>query len=177
MATTYNLGRVKGSIWYTGTADDASAIAAALSSAGYTPILFDLYLNTDNGNIYQYVLSEEQLTWSLHGNIKGKQGDAFAVSKTYESIAAMNAGFDTDEVKEGGFVIINTGNVEDEENARLYVKGKTKYEYICDLSGMPGIKGDRGEKGLKGDTGEKGADGKTPTLSINENGELIATFN
>lgn len=188
MATTYNLGRVKGSIWYTGTASTVSEIAAVLSGAGYTPVSLDLYLNTSNGDIYQYVPSDGMLIWSLKGNIKGVKGDPFAVAKTYTSVAAMNAGYETDAVKEGQFVIVETGNVNDEENARLYVKGSTVYEFITDLSGAQGIKGDKGEPGAKGDPGERGApgekgapgergaDGKTPTLAINENGELIATF-
>lgn len=185
MASTINLGRVKGSMWYTGTADSAADIASAISGAGYTPVSMDLYLNVSNGNIYQYVPSSDVLIWTLKGNIKGAKGDPFAVAKTYASVAAMNAGYATDGVKQGQFVIVETGNVDDEENARLYVKGAKSYEFITDLSGAQGIKGDKGEQGVKGDQGAKGdkgekgdtgADGKTPTLSINANGELIATF-
>ena len=36
-----------------------------------------------------------------------------------------------------------------------------------------GAKGDKGDKGEKGDTGDNG---KTPTFTVNANGELIATF-
>lgn len=42
--------------------------------------------------------------------------------------------------------------------------------------GATGAQGEKGAKGDKGETGATGADGKTPTLSINSNGELIATF-
>ena len=160
MANTINLGRVKGSMWYTGTADSAADIASAISGAGYTPVSMDLYLNVSNGNIYQYVPSSNVLTWTLKGNIKGAKGDPFAVAKTYASVAAMNAGYATDGVKQGQFVIVETGNVDDEENARLYVKGAKSYEFITDLSGAQGIKGDTGEKGAKGDQGAKGDKGE-----------------
>lgn len=43
-------------------------------------------------------------------------------------------------------------------------------------TGAQGPKGDTGEAGTKGDTGEAGADGKTPMLSINASGHLIATY-
>lgn len=130
---------------------------------------------------------------------KGEKGDPFAVAKTYPSVAAMNAGFATDGVKEGGFVVINTENVEDEDNAKLYVKGKSAYTFITDLSGAQGMKGPQGErgpqgnpgaqgaagpKGEKGDqgangaqgpAGPKGEDGKTPTFEIRD-GHLYAIY-
>ena len=125
---------------------------------------------------------------------KGDKGDPFTVAKVYTSVAEMNAGYSTDGVSEGGFVVIDTGNVEDEDNAKLYVKGASAYTYLTDLSGAQGMKGEKGdtgakgEKGDKGDTGEAGAKGEkgdkgdtgeagaTPTLSINTSGELIATY-
>lgn len=130
---------------------------------------------------------------------KGEKGDPFAVAKTYPSVAAMNAGFATDGVKEGGFVVINTENVEDEDNAKLYVKGKSAYTFLTDLSGAQGMKGPQGErgpqgnpgaqgaagpKGEKGDqgangaqgpAGPKGEDGKTPTFEIRD-GHLYAIY-
>lgn len=130
---------------------------------------------------------------------KGEKGDPFAVAKTYPSVAAMNAGFATDGVKEGGFVVINTENVEDEDNAKLYVKGKSAYTFLTDLSGAQGMKGPQGERGPqgnpgaqgaagpKGEKGEQGAngaqgpagpkgeDGKTPTFEI-RGGHLYAIY-
>lgn len=44
------------------------------------------------------------------------------------------------------------------------------------LQGEPGEQGPPGEPGTPGTQGPPGADGKTPTMSINANGELIATF-
>lgn len=82
----------------------------------------------------------------------------------------MNADFKNQDIKEGAFVLIDTGNVEDEDNAKLYVKGKEAFSFITDLSGAKGIKGEqgakgetgaKGEKGDKGDTGAKGDEGKS----------------
>lgn len=115
-------------------------------------------------------------------------GDAFVIVKTYPSIQAMQDDYNNPEVKKGWFVMIDTGDVENEEDSRLYLKGDTEWKFISDLSGAQGIqglsayqvavqhgfegtedewlislKGDKGEtgpKGDKGDTGEKGATGE-----------------
>ena len=52
---------------------------------------------------------------------QGEKGDPFTISKVYTSVSAMNAGFATDQVPEGGFVVIETGNVNDADNAKLYI--------------------------------------------------------
>ena len=111
---------------------------------------------------------------------QGAKGDPFTIAKTYQSVAAMNAGFATDTVKEGQFVMIDTGNVNDADNAKLYVKGKTAYTYITDLSGATGIQGPQGvqgQQGVRGETGPagaKGADGAAagfgaPTATVDNN--------
>lgn len=115
-------------------------------------------------------------------------GDAFTIVKTYPSIQAMEDDYNNPEVKAGQFVMIDTGNVENEEDSRLYLKGDTEWKFISDLSGAQGIqglsayqvavqhgfkgteaewlislkgeKGETGPKGDKGDTGEKGATGE-----------------
>lgn len=84
----------------------------------------------------------------------------------------MNAGFATDGVKEGQFVLIDTGNVQDEDNAKLYVKGQSSYTYITDLSGATGM---TGPQGLRGETGPAGADGKTPSFEVRD-GHLFAIY-
>lgn len=115
-------------------------------------------------------------------------GDAFVIVKTYPSIQAMQDDYNNPEVKKGQFVMIDTGDVENEEDSRLYLKGNTEWKFISDLSGAQGIqglsayqvavqhgfegtedewlislkgeKGETGPKGDKGDTGEKGATGE-----------------
>lgn len=115
-------------------------------------------------------------------------GDAFTIVKTYSSVQAMEDDYNNPEVKAGQFVMIDTGDVENEEDSRLYLKGNTEWKFISDLSGAQGIqglsayqvavqhgfegteaewlislkgeKGETGPKGDKGDTGEKGATGE-----------------
>lgn len=115
-------------------------------------------------------------------------GDAFVIVKTYPSIQAMQDDYNNPEVTIGQFVMIDTGDVENEEDSRLYLKGDTEWKFISDLSGAQGIqglsayqvavqhgfegteaewlislkgeKGETGPKGDKGNTGEKGDTGE-----------------
>ncbi len=93
---------------------------------------------------------------------KGEKGEAFSIARMFASVAEMNASFNDQDVKEGQFVLINTGNVEDADDARMYVKGKEAYSFVCDLSGAAGIqgpKGDTGAQGIQGIQGEQGIQG------------------
>ena len=76
---------------------------------------------------------------------KGDTGAPFAIYKTYTSVTAMNA--DAENVPDGRFVLIETGNVDDEDNSKLYVRtvgGAADFQFVTDLSGAQGIKGDQG---------------------------------
>ena len=84
---------------------------------------------------------------------QGPAGEAFKIAKTFASVDAMNKGFATDGVKTGQFVMIDTGNVEDADNAKLYVKGASSYTYITDLSVVTGMTGPQGPQGLQGPPG------------------------
>lgn len=88
--------------------------------------------------------------------IQGEKGDPFTISKVYNSVQEMDAGYATDGVPVGGFVVINTGSVEDEYNARLYIKGTSVYQYLTDLSGAQGMRGPQGIQGIQGPRGEMG---------------------
>lgn len=90
---------------------------------------------------------------------QGPAGEAFKIAKTFASVNAMNEGFATDGVKTGQFVMIDTGNVEDADNAKLYVKGESSYTYITDLSGATGMTGPQGPQGLQGAAGPAGPAG------------------
>ena len=92
---------------------------------------------------------------------KGEKGDPFSIAKVYKSVAEMNSGYAADGVPQGGFVVINTGNVEDEDNAKLFYKGTAKYEYLTDLSGAQGMTGPKGEPGATGKQGPVGPQGET----------------
>lgn len=123
-------------------------------------------------------------------------GDAFVIVKTYPSIQAMQDDYNNPEVTIGQFVMIDTGDVENEEDSRLYLKGNTEWKFISDLSGAQGIqglsayqvavqhgfegteaewlislKGEKGETGPKGDKGNTGEKGDTGS-GLNIKGEL-----
>lgn len=68
-------------------------------------------------------------------------GDAFTYKKEYPSIEAMEADWDTADVKLGEYVLINTNNVEDPDDAKVYLKTQEGWKFIVDLSGMQGIQG------------------------------------
>ena len=93
------------------------------------------------------------LNFSIPKGEKGDKGDPFSITKTYASVSAMNDDFSNGEVPEGAFVMIDTGNVEDEDNAKLYVKGADAFSYITDLSGATGITGPAGADGAPGQDG------------------------
>lgn len=70
--------------------------------------------------------------------IQGEKGKAFAIAKVYSSVAAMDLDYNNAAIKVGDFVMISTADPDDLENARLYVKGATSYEFISDFSGPTG---------------------------------------
>lgn len=125
-------------------------------------------------------------------------GDAFTIVKTYPSIQAMEDDYNNPEVKTGQFVMIDTGDVENEEDSRLYLKGDTEWKFISDLSGAQGIQGLsayqvavqhgfegteaewlislKGEKGDPGEKGEKGDPGSDASVT-KQNVEAVLTGN
>lgn len=149
-----------------------------ISASGKSPII------GENGNWYIY----DYVNDTYQDSGINAVGDAFTIVKTYPSIQAMEDDYNNPEVKTGQFVMIDTGDVENEEDSRLYLKGDTEWKFISDLSGAQGIqglsayqvavqhgfegteaewlislkgeKGETGPKGDKGDTGEKGATGE-----------------
>lgn len=119
----------------------------------------------------------------------GKDGKPFVIAKIYTSVDEMNADYSNTEVERGSFVTIDTGNIDDEDNAKLFVKGATGFVYLTDLSGATGLQGPpgksayelakangfvgtvtewlaslKGANGKDGGEGKPGADGKTPYI-------------
>lgn len=86
--------------------------------------------------------------------IQGVPGKPFDIKKAYNSVADMNANFSSD-LDEGDFCII-ASNVEDKDNADLYVRQGTKMKFIVDLSGATGIQGPAGPQGKQGVQGPQG---------------------
>lgn len=150
--------RASGSQTYSGVADSDADIKAQLEAQEAVVLEHDLYVNTINGNMYQYFQVGESYEWIKISNVKGPAGD-FKISKVYASIAEMNRNFATDGLPEGALVVIETGNVQDEDNAKLYVKGANSYEYLTDMSGSQGVQGPKGEQGPVGPQGPIGPQG------------------
>lgn len=98
--------------------------------------------------------------------VQGVQGEAFSIAKVYASVSAMNTGYATDGLTQGKFVMIDTGNVADADNAKLYVKGASTYTFVTDLSGATGVQGPQGIQGIQGATGATGSAGATGAQGI-----------
>ena len=99
---------------------------------------------------------------------KGDTGLGFAIAKSYNSVAALTADTSPTGIVAGQFAIIETGNVDNPENSRLYLWNGSVYSYVSDLSGNIGLTGPQGSigftgsqgiQGITGFTGSKGADG------------------
>lgn len=94
---------------------------------------------------------------------KGDPGDPFIITKTYASVAAMEADFGSQDVKLNQFVSIVSS---DADNAKVFTKRTTEWEYIATLQGVKGDTGERGETGATGPKGDTGATGATPNFGI-----------
>lgn len=68
-------------------------------------------------------------------------GGAFTYKKEYPSVEAMEADWGTADVKLGEYVLINTNDVEDPDDAKVYLKTQNGWKFIVDLSGVQGIQG------------------------------------
>lgn len=69
-------------------------------------------------------------------------GKSFKIMKVYDSVASMLNDYNTGDVEVGEFVWINTGNVEDPDDSKLYLKTDTEWQLVGDLSGNRGIQGE-----------------------------------
>ena len=94
--------------------------------------------------------------------VQGVTGLAFTIAKTYVSVAALNADTSPSGIVAGQFALINTSNVEDADNSKIYLWDGSTYTFINDLSGTAGIQGvtgSQGTQGLQGITGAQGTQG------------------
>ena len=113
--------------------DDATD--KALSTYSHPP-----YVDAD-GYYYKWNVS----TASYDKTDVNLTGKAFQIKKVFASVSAMNA-TDVNTFAENDFILINTANVEDEDNAKLYVvalneRGQKFYSYLVDMSGFRGFTG------------------------------------
>lgn len=69
------------------------------------------------------------------------RGEAFSIKKVYPSVDAMLADTST-AFKEGDFCLIDTGDVENPDNAKLYVRSAAgSWDFLVDMSGAIGFTG------------------------------------
>lgn len=96
------------------------------------------------------------------------KGDAFSVKKVYASVAEMEADLANPEIKEGDFVLINTNNVEDPDNAQVYIRSQIGFDFIVDMSGAIGFTGKTPQFRVGNVT--TGVEGSAASLSLSEGG-------
>ena len=89
----------------------------------------------------------------------GETGLGFTIAKTYASVASLEADTTPTGIIAGQFAIIDTGDIENPENSRLYLWNGSTYQYTSDLSGAQGIKGESGISGFSGYSGFSGISG------------------
>ncbi len=68
----------------------------------------------------------------------------------------------------GEFALIETGDVEDADNSKLYLWNGSAYSYVSDLSGEAGVTGVKGQKGesVTGSAGSAGAKGQKGEVGV-----------
>jgi hypothetical protein len=76
-------------------------------------------------------------------------------------VAALTADTAPTGITGGQFAIVETGDVNNAENSRLYLWTGTVYSYVSDLSGNIGITGPQGATGVAGTIGVDGSTGAT----------------
>ena len=109
---------------------------------------------------------------------KGDSGEPFQIRKIYSSVDEMEADYNNPGIEEGDFVLINTDDVSDPDNAKLYVKGPTGWQFVTDLSGAQGIQGPQGTPGTPAGFGNVTATVDsttgTPQVSVQADGPNTA---
>lgn len=94
------------------------------------------YVGDDN---YVYQWNKETRTYNKTSVYV--RGEAFSIKKVYSSISEMMAD-NTSVFKEGDFCLIDTGNVENPDNAKLYVRSSVgSWDFLVDMSGAIGFTG------------------------------------
>ena len=119
-----------------GVANAAAELATSSAVAAQETADHPTYVGD---NFYVYKWNKETKAYDKT-NVFVK-GDGFSVKKVYPSISVMNADLDNHDIKEGDFVLINTNDVEDPDNAQLYSRTETGFNFLVDMSGPIGFTG------------------------------------
>jgi hypothetical protein len=146
-----------------GIARYLSKLASVLSTDGVVPPAkggTGLASPGASGNL----LVSDGTSWTSAAGLAGPTGPAglgFTIAKTYSSVAQLTADTAPTNITPGQFALIDTGDINNAENSRLYVWTGTNYTYTSDLSGAQGIVGPTGPAGTNGIIGVDGATGPT----------------
>jgi hypothetical protein len=106
---------------------------------------------------------------------QGQKGDPFAIAKIYSSLSALTSDTNPSGISAGQFAVISTGNVNDEDNAKLYLWTGSAWTYITDMSGAQGLagpEGPMGAQGVQGPVGPKGDQGEPGPAGQNAIGDM-----
>ena len=154
-------------------------IAIGTVTSGEVPMVSNS--GTDTDVILNFVLPKGDKGDKGDQGIEGPQGPVgapFQVKKIYDSVEAMNADYSGSDVAIGEFVLIDTGDVQDPDNSKLYVKGPTQYDFVTDLSSAQGIQGPQGTPGTPAGFGNVTATVDnttgTPQVSVQADGPNTA---
>lgn len=158
---------------------EPTPIAIGTVTSGEVPMVSNS--GTDTDVVLNFVLPKGDKGDKGDQGIEGPQGPVgapFQVKKIYDSVEAMNADYSGSDVAVGEFVLIDTGDVQDPDNSKLYVKGDTQYDFVTDLSGAQGIQGPQGNPGAAAGFGNitatvDNATG-TPQVSVQADGPNTA---
>jgi collagen type VII alpha len=148
---------IQGNTGYTGS-QGQQGIAGYTGSAGADGIIGQDGYTGSQGDL-GYTGSQGDQGTSGYTGSQGETGLGFAIAKSYNSVAALTADTSPTGITAGQFAIIETGDVEDPENSRLYLWNGTVYSYISDLSGNIGLTGPQGTIGYTGSAGSLGYTG------------------
>ena len=152
--------KVDGDVTVTLTKKDATTKSVVISDGTSLQFMWQgtsLGIKTDDMEEYVFV--------DLQGQVGpvGPQGNPFQVKKTYATAQLMIDDYDNMEIND--YVMIS-GNIEEEDNAKLFVKTEQedpvyRWQYLADFSGASGVVGPRGAS--------------VTSATINANGELVLT--
>lgn len=112
-------------------AESEAATASAQDTADHPT-----YIGEDN-----YVYEWDKTAKTYNKTSVYVRGEAFSIRKVYASVDEMHADTGTS-FREGDFCLINTGDVEEPENAQIFVRTAAGgWEFVVDMSGAIGFTG------------------------------------
>lgn len=139
--------------------DSEAATASAQDTADHPT-----YVGEDN-----YVYEWDKTAQTYNKTSVYVRGEAFSIKKVYTSIDEMYADVSTP-FKEGDFCLINTGSVEDEETAQLFVRTASgDWKFVVDMSGAIGFTGKTPQLSIG--TVSAGSGKTSAAVTISPNGE------